>query len=64
MNFRPPEPRGMWDTWIFPWEGRYHLFYLESYGPPSTDVGHWVGDDLLHWEERPSIPIMTGKAGD
>ena len=64
MNFRPPEPRGMWDTWIFPWEGRYHLFYIENYGPPSTDVGHWVGDDLLHWEERPSIPIVTGKAGD
>ncbi len=64
MNFRPPKPRGMWDTWIFTWEDMFHLFYLENYGSESTHVGHWVGKDLLHWEERASIPIITGKPGD
>ena len=54
----------MWDTWIFPWEGRFHLFYLENFGSRSTHVGHWVGKDLLHWEERPSIPVITGMPGD
>ena len=54
----------MWDTWIFPWDDEYHLFFLESVDPPSDRIGHWVGTDLLHWEERPSILVATGVAGD
>jgi hypothetical protein len=64
MNFRPPKDRSMWDTWIFPWLDEYHLFFLESAPSPSDRVGHWVGKDLVHWEERPSIPITTGVPGD
>ena len=54
----------MWDTWIFPWEEVFHLFYIENTGPPSDHIGHWVGTDLMHWEERPSIPVTSGVAGD
>ncbi len=63
MLFRPPLPIRMWDTWLFPWEGRYHLYYLTTHTKPPWDgLGHAVSDDLLHWEILE--PIRTrGPAG-
>ena len=55
MIFRPAKSRGLWDTWLFPWEGTYHLFFLETQQTLWDHVGHAVSSDLVHWEVRPSI---------
>jgi len=55
MIYRPIETRKLWDTWIFPWDGRYHLFYLETQKTHNDHVGHAVSDDLVHWEPLESI---------
>ena len=48
----------MWDTWLFPWEGRFHLFYLEYPGK----IGHAVSGDLLHWQTLETV-LLKGPAG-
>ena len=61
LIFRPKAPALLWDTWIFPWEGAYHLFYLRSIEKYRNDeIGHAVSGDLVHWEELPSIPTHPG----
>ena len=62
MIYRPIVTRQLWDTWMFPWEGRYHLFHSETHEWLWDHVGHAVSDDLVHWETRPSIPTR-GPAG-
>ena len=52
----------MGDTWLFPWQGKDHLFYLETRYTPFDYVGHAVSNDLVHWKTRPSIPVK-GKKG-
>jgi hypothetical protein len=54
MIFRPPKSRRLWDTWIFPWEDGYHLFFLEAQRP-RRGLGHAFSRDLVHWELWPSI---------
>ena len=60
MIFRPAKSRGLWDTWLFPWEGVYHLFFLETHQTLWDHVGHAVSRDLMHWEVRPSIRTKGG----
>ena len=55
MIYRPPEPIALWDSWVFPWEGRYHLFYLETQETLFDHVGRAVSDDLIHWQGLDSI---------
>jgi len=55
MIYRPPEPIALWDSWLFPWEGRYHLFYLETQETLFDHIGRAVSDDLIHWERLDSI---------
>ena len=55
MIYRPIKTRKMWDTWIFPWEDRYHLFHVETQETHNDHVGHAVSDDLIHWETLESI---------
>jgi beta-fructofuranosidase len=63
MIFRPKKPAWLWDTWLFEWQGQYHLYYLESHGEKYWDyVGHTVSEDLVHWTSCPSI-YTEGKAG-
>jgi hypothetical protein len=53
MLFKPRDGV-MWDTWIVPHEGRYHLYWLRATDPASLSwdsFGLAVSDDLLHWEE-------------
>ena len=61
MIYRPAAPRQLWDTWLFSWEGRYHLFHLETHEHLWDHVGHAVSDDLVHWSARPSIPTKGAK---
>ena len=63
MIFRPKLPCRLWDTWLFPWKGEFHLFYLETTGDQVWDRGgHVVSRDMLHWEERPHVKTR-GLAG-
>jgi beta-fructofuranosidase len=56
--YRPPKPFGLWDTWLYPWEGAYHLFHLQSHPGKAWDhVAHAVSQDLLHWTTLD--PILT-----
>ena len=49
MIHRPDEPVRMWDSWLFPWDGKFHLFYLEAlHGIDYERVGHAVSGDLVH----------------
>lgn len=63
MIYRPQSPRQLWDSWLFPWNGRYHLFFLESHGDKWDHVGRAVSQDLVHWETLPSIHTR-GKPGE
>ena len=56
MLYRPPKPIEMWDSWIFPWQGRYHLFHLETQDTQWDHVGRAVSDDLIRWERLDAIP--------
>ncbi len=62
MIHRPALPRRMWDSWLFPWQGQFHLFHLETHETLWDHVGHAVSTDLVHWEVRPSIPTK-GRPG-
>jgi len=55
MIFRPIAGRRLWDTWLFPWENRYHLFFLESHHKNGDYVGHAISEDLIHWQALKSI---------
>lgn len=63
MIYRPVDSAvGMWDTWIFPHEQRYHLFHLQRRIPNRNDeIGRAVSDDLIHWEVLPAIPLRGPK---
>ena len=48
------KPRGrMCDTWIFPHEGHYHLFWLQDLkgGSDWSSIGMAESADLVHWNE-------------
>ena len=57
MLYKPIRPQWLWDSWLFPWDARYHLFYLEASDANWDHVGHAVSDDLVHWEALSSIPV-------
>lgn len=62
----------LWDAWIFPWEGRYHMFhcrtnYIEEYTVDDggyTHIGRAVSDDMIRWEELPPIRILSDRPED
>ena len=41
--------RYLWDTWLVPAKGRYHLFHMQKVAgePDSLEIGHAVSDDLV-----------------
>jgi len=61
-----PREEGMWDTWMFHYEGTFHLFYLQQQpveAPTTTRIGHATSPDLLHWtEQQPTV--SAGGRGD
>lgn len=40
------------------WKGKYHLFYIAPEGK-----GHAVSDDLVHWEDLPTVANIGGLTG-
>jgi hypothetical protein len=55
--YRPPEPFGMWDTWLFQDGDDFHLFFLQSEpGLQWNAIGRAVSRDLVHWQPLPPIP--------
>ena len=59
MNYRPSPSRLLWDTWVFPWQGQYHLFYAETQKHLWDHVGRAVSDDLIHWTPLESIQMCS-----
>ncbi|HEX2514626.1 MAG TPA: hypothetical protein VH257_07960, partial [Chloroflexota bacterium] len=52
MLYEPARPdRYLWDTWLVPAEGRYHLFHMQKVAgePDSLEIGHAVSEDLVRW---------------
>jgi len=49
----PPDERVLWDAWLFPHAGEYHLFYQQKRaGERQTiAVGHAITTDFVHWRE-------------
>lgn len=78
--YQPPRPYAMWDTWLFPDRGEYHLFFLQSErGVTWNKIGRAVSKDMIHWtplasipskgpkgawDEAPTLTGMTAKLGD
>ncbi|NWF71290.1 MAG: hypothetical protein HXY40_19590 [Chloroflexi bacterium] len=65
MFFQPSNPRrALWDTWLFPAQDQFHLFYLQrdQRDIACTVVGHAVSDDLVHWREVKDA-LAVGKRG-
>lgn len=62
MIYRPIAPRQLWDSWVFGWDGRFHLFHLETHESKFDHIGRAVSDDLIHWTTLPSIP-SKGREG-
>ncbi len=56
MIYRPGEGERLWDSWLFGWEERVHLFYLASQGGRFA-VGHAVSDDLVHWQRLEDLIV-------
>ncbi len=65
MIYRPGKNRFLWDTWLFPWKDEYHLFFLESLQRNGewVNIGHTVSNDLVHWQDMPSIKVPKGPPG-
>ena len=51
-----PKIERMWDSWIFPHQGKFYLYYI-SISPEQYGKGPWDGislaisEDLIHWTE-------------
>ena len=59
-----PREKGMWDTWMFHYEGTFHLYYLQTIGQVGwKQIGHATSTDLLHWEEQEAA-LLQGKEDD
>ncbi len=64
-----PVDHYLWDFWILPHEGTYHLYYLKaprSLPDPElrhfhTSIGHAVSSDLLTWHDRGTV-LRAGTA--
>lgn len=68
MFFAPENPNmGLWDTWLFPADDAYHLFYLrrDVRDVGCTVVGHAVSTDLVRWEPvRDALSVSAAPAWD
>lgn len=69
MNYRPREML-IWDAWYWNTGKEVHAFYLQRLAPGSSktvreehSLGHAISDDLVHWEERPSV-LLPGEQGE
>lgn len=56
------DDKSLWDSWIFPWAGAYHLFHLETSlsedAPGFQTIGRAVSRDLVRWTKLPSINVI------
>ena len=65
MIYRSAATR-VWDSWILPYNGEYHLFHLETAYTNGLDIDDWgyktigraVSTDMIHWKALPSIPVI------
>lgn len=65
-----PADHYLWDFWILPHEGTYHLYYLKAprnLASPELRhfhacVGHAVSDDLIEWQDQGTV-LRAGAAG-
>lgn len=65
MLFQPsPDERALWDAWLFPHAGKYHLFYQQKRaGERQTiAVGHAITTDFARWREV-APAYLRGEAG-
>ena len=59
MMHRPSPGFRLWDTWIFPAEDEFHLYYLRrSMDRHWRGLGHAISTDLVHWEKCDPIPTV------
>ena len=66
-----PEDRYVWDFWVVPHEGRYHLFHLQAPRElPDPElrhgmatVGHAVSEDLIRWKNL-GTAVGPGQPGE
>src|SRR5690242_16028186 len=59
--------RHLWDTWLVPAEGRYHLFHMQKVAGErdSLEIGHAVSDDLVRWTMLdPALKLGSEDAWD
>jgi beta-fructofuranosidase len=65
MLHAPESPlQGLWDTWLFPAEDGYHLFYLKRdlRDMFAKTIAHAVSPDLVHWTAVRDA-LHAGKGG-
>ncbi len=63
MNYRPdPKSWCLWDTWMFPDPDgeRMHFFFLANRPDGGWEwAGHYLSEDLLHWQEGPAVRVCS-----
>lgn len=61
----PPAERALWDAWLFPHAGEYHLFYQQKRAGErhTIAVGHAITSDFVHWRESPPA-YVRGAPGE
>ena len=68
MLHAPESPlHGLWDTWLFPAEDGYHLFYLKRdlRDRFAKTIAHAISPDLVHWTAvRDALHADPGGAWD
>jgi beta-fructofuranosidase len=68
MLHAPESPlHGLWDTWLFPADDGYHLFYLKRdlRDMFAKSIAHAVSPDLVHWTaERDALHSGDGNTWD
>lgn len=68
MLHTPESPlHSLWDTWLFPAEDGYHLFYLKRdlRDMFAKSIAHAVSPDLVHWTAvRDALHAGTGETWD
>jgi len=55
-HFSPPVHRLHDPAGLVYWKGKYHLFYLYITPEVTWGRGHAVSEDLVHWEDLPTLP--------
>lgn len=56
MLHRPNKSRRLWDTTLFFWNDKFHMFYLNQ--NESGTLGHAVSKNLIRWVEKDLINLQ------